>query len=107
MRNADDADPVNALNNLLHGEQDDASTQVFGEPDANFGASPAGAQTKNNQHQAANNINAPPHGLAAPGGANHRDQEQAHGLGAAQQQFEHHGGKYTYTLSGFHDCNPI
>ena len=38
MRNADDADPVNALNNLLHEEQDDANTQVLVEPDANFGA---------------------------------------------------------------------
>ena len=107
MGNTDDADPVNALNNLLHVEHDDASTQVLGEPEAIFGAPAAGAQNNNNQHQAANNMNAPPHGLAAPGGADHRNQEQAHRLGAAQQQFEHQGGKYTHTLSCFHDCIPI
>ena len=88
MGNADDTDPVNALNNLLHEEQHDASTQVLEEQDANFEAPPAGERTNNNQHQAPHNVRAPPHGLAAPGGA----------LRAAQQQFEHHGGKYIHFL---------
>ena len=102
MRNAVDADPVNALNNLLQEEHDDASTHVLGDPEAAFGAPPAGAQNNNNQHQAANNTNAPPHGLAAQGGANHRNQEQAHKLGAAQQQFEHQRGKYSVLFSCLH-----
>ena len=82
-QNVDDADPVNALNNLLHAEHDDGSTQVLGEQDANFEAPPQGERNHHDHYQAPHNGRAPPQGLAAPGGA----------LRAAQEQFEPHGGK--------------
>ena len=98
-QNVDDADQVNALHNLLNEEQDDASTQLLVAPDANFNELPAGERH-------INNLYAPPQGLAAPGEANHHGQEQALGWGAAQQQPEQQGGKYTQSLC-FHACNPL
>ena len=96
LGNANNADPVNALNNLIQAEHDDASTQVLGDIEANFGEPPAGAQNNNNQHQAANNVNTLQLGFAAPGEIKYHDQEQVPRFGAAQQQIKHQGGKSVF-----------
>lgn len=50
LRNISDTDPVNALNNLIQAEHEDASTQVHGDITENFGV-PQPIEMHNRPHQ--------------------------------------------------------